>query len=156
MTAPENATVYLDDETQKAPVWYDTKTKTIWYYVPDGALLSFTSGNSLFSEMNNLEYLETCDFYTGKVTDMSFMFDHCSALTTLDVSNFDTSNVTNMSSMFNYCLALTTLDVSNFDTSNVTNMSSMFNNCKKLSSLDLSGFDTSNVKWWKSCSFAWY
>ena len=145
MTAPKNATVYLDDETQKAPAWYDTKTKTIWYYVPDGALLSFTSGNSLFSEMNNLVYLETCDFYTGKVTDMSFMFDHCSALTTLDVSNFDTSNVTNMSSMFNNCKNLSSLDLSGFDTSNVKNMSSMFNDCNNLVSLDLSGFDTSNV-----------
>ena len=145
MTAPENATVYLDGETQKAPAWYDTETKTIWYYVPDGALLSFTDGFRLFYEMKELEYLETCDFYTGNVTNMFGMFYHCYALTTLDLSNFDTSNVTNMHNMFYNCSALTTLDVSGFDTSKVTDMFGMFYNCKALTELDLSSFDTSSV-----------
>ena len=89
--------------------------------------------------------LNSSNFDTSKMTDMSWMFDNCLILTTLDLSNFDTSNVTNMSYMFSECKSLTSLDLSNFDTSKVTDMSYMFSHCSMLISLDLSSFDTSNV-----------
>ena len=69
----------------------------------------------------SLSYLDTSD-----VTDMSYMFQHCTNLTSLDVSSFSTSNATNMYGMFEECTNLTTLDLSSFDTSNVTIMSWMF------------------------------
>ena len=81
-----------------------------------------------------------------KITNMEYMFHHCSGLTSLDLfTYFNTSKVTNMSSMFNSCRSLTTLDLSGFNTSKVTNMSFMFFNCHGLTSLDLSSFNTSNV-----------
>ena len=89
--------------------------------------------------------LNSSNFDTSKMTDMSWMFDNCLNLTTLDLSNFDTSNVTNMSYMFSECQSLTSLDLSNFNTSKVTDMSYMFSYCSRLISLDLSSFDTSKV-----------
>ena len=85
-------------------------------------------------------------FNTGKVIDMSYMFNSCSNLTSLDFSSFDTSKVTDMHSMFFYCSSLTSLDLSSFDTSKVTDMGYMFGGCKSfVTLLDLTSFDTSNV-----------
>ena len=89
--------------------------------------------------------LNSSNFDTSKMTDMSWMFDNCLNLTTLDLSNFDTSNVTDMSYMFSYCSRLISLDLSSFDTSNVTDMSYMFEDCSGLTLLDLSSFNTSKV-----------
>ena len=82
-----------------------------------------------------------------KITNMEYMFYHCSGLTSLDLfTYFNTSKVTNMCGMFNSCFNLTTtLDLSSFNTSKVTNMGWMFYNCQGLTSLDLSSFNTSNV-----------
>ncbi|MCD7864961.1 MAG: DUF285 domain-containing protein [Clostridiales bacterium] len=86
-------------------------------------------------------------FYTGDVTDMSFMFTGCELLTELDLSGFDTSNVTTMRSMFYGDYTLKSLDVSSFNTSNVTGtgMMTMFSGCSSLEQLDVSGFDTSQI-----------
>ena len=149
-TKPENVLYYLDKGEKEVPLWYDESVTTLYYYIPEGRALGLTvsregNGNELFKSMQKLEYIDTCDFDTSNVTDMSDMFTDCLSLTELDVSNFDTSNVTKMSRMFYGCSALTELDVSNFDTSNVTRMGSMFDDCKALTSLDVSNFDTSNV-----------
>ena len=147
-TKPENVLYYLDKGEKEVPLWYDESVTTLYYYIPEGRALGLTvsrEGNELFKNMQKLEYIDTCDFDTSNVTDMSDMFTYCLSLTELDVSNFDTSNVTKMSRMFYGCSELTKLDVSNFDTSNVTEMGSMFSQCSSLTELDLSNFDTSNV-----------
>ena len=82
------------------------------------------------------------NFRTGKVTDMSGMFDECWYLQKLDVSGFDTSKVTNMTNMFSDCYWLSGLDVSGFDTSKVTSMESMFAGCRSVGVLDVSNFRT--------------
>ena len=66
--------------------------------------------------------------YSGKVSNMSFMFENCYGIKTLDLTSFDTTNVTNMESMFFSCSDLTTLDLSSFDFSNVSDSSNMFKN----------------------------
>ena len=104
-----------------------------------------TSLDHMFVNCSNLTTINTQDWDTSNVTDMSFMFNNCYALTSLDLSNWNTSNVTNMGNMFNNCYALTSLDLSNWKTTNVTDMRMMFNNCYALTSLDLSNFDTSKV-----------
>ena len=82
------------------------------------------------------------------ISNMSYMFYHCSSLFSLpDISKWDTKNVTDMSYMFGECRALISLpDISKWDTKNVTNMSSMFYNCTALISLpEISKWDTKNV-----------
>lgn len=103
------------------------------------------SSKGLFSSLINVTIIDTTNFDTSNVTDMSYMFAYDNNLTSLDLSHFDTSNVTNMDEMFNNCNSLTNLDLSHFDTSKVTNMYEMFFACTSLISLDLSNFDTSNV-----------
>ena len=155
--APSTAAVYYLDkydlnydldnyETDPLiPIWYDTSSRTVFYYVPDNVCkLKIRNGYRMFYECFSLKELDVSGFDTSKVTNMSSMFDGCS-LKELDVSGFDTSNVTNMSRMFMCCASLTELDVSGFDTSNVTNMDWMFYECRSLKELDVSGFDTSNV-----------
>ena len=107
--------------------------------------INASSCYKMFYECYDLIALNSSNFDTSKMTDMSWMFDNCLNLTTLDLSNFDTSNVTNMSYMFSECQSLISLDLSNFNTSKVTDMSYMFSYCSRLISLDLSSFDTSNV-----------
>ena len=90
-------------------------------------------GYSTFTEVP-----EWVDF--DGVTDMSYMFNHCSNLRTIPPIN--TSNVTNMSYMFDTCNSLETMPL--LDTSNVTDMGYMFQSCFKLQSIPL--INTSNVR----------
>ena len=145
---PNAAENYIDAAGNQIPLWYDEAATTLYYYLEPGKKMSLRTSdgkNSLFYCMRDATSIETKDFDTSNVTNMSAMFQSCDALTSLDVSKFDTSNVTDMSFMFSGCYALTSLDVSKFDTSNVTDMSTMFSWCKALTSLDVSKFDTSNV-----------
>ena len=84
-------------------------------------------------------------FYRTNITDMSFMFGHCSLLNELNLSNFHTDNVTNMRYMFLGCSLLKELNFSSFITDNVTNMSYMFSECSALKELDLSNFNFNKV-----------
>ncbi len=64
------------------------------------------------------------EFNTGKVKNMSFMFNNTYVLN-LDLSSFDTRSLVNAESMFNYTW-LKILDLTNWDTQNLENTTSMF------------------------------
>ena len=96
-----------------------------------------TNMSFMFAHCTSLRYVPLFD--TSKVTNMMYMFDECSNLTSIPL--FDTSIVTDMSFMFTYCSNLTSIPL--FDTSKVTNMKYMFDHCSKLTSIPL--FNTSNV-----------
>lgn len=104
-----------------------------------------TNMSNAYNPCWNLKRLDTSKWNTSAVTSMSTMFSNCMHLASLDVSGWDTSKVTTMSSMFNNCYSLASLDVSGWVTSSVTSMSNVFNNCYSLASLDVSGWDTSSV-----------
>ena len=105
-----------------------------------------TTTYAWFYNMQNLEsIIGLNNLNTSEVTDMQYMFGHCTKLTSLDLSSFNTANVTNMPGMFYYCEKLTSLDLSSFNTAKVTNMSYMFSECSGLTSLDLSSFNTAKV-----------
>ena len=114
-------------------------------YVNTENMINLHQTNHMFCDCNKLTSLDTSNFNTGNVTNISYMFSYCYELTSLDISNFDTSNVTDMYCMFYNCKSLTLLDLSNWDTSKVTNMKKMFYNCTKLTTLDVSNFNTSSV-----------
>ena len=144
---PASAENYIDAAGNRIPLWYDEAATTLYYYLEPGKKMSLRTSdgkNSLFNCMRDATSIETKDFDTSNVTNMSQMFCHCSSLTALDVSKFNTSKVTDMSLMFSTCSSLTALDVSKFDTSKVTDMSYMFYNTS-FTALDVSKFDTSKV-----------
>ena len=143
--AGEIKLAYLDDE-KTCPLWYDEKSKTLFYYLEEGFVLKMPEfSGTFFGYLPNIKEIALSDFDTSNVTDMNSMFMGCPALKSLDLSSFDTSNVTDMSYMFADCHSLTSLDLRKFDTSKVTDMNSMFFCCNFLESLDLSKFDTSKV-----------
>ena len=120
---PEAAENYIDAAGNQIPLWYDEGETTLYYYLEPGKKMTLRTSdgkNSLFEFMSDAVSIETGDFDTSNVTNMSYMFYECKALTSLDVSKFDTSKVTSMRDMFYGCQALTSLDVSSFDTSKVT------------------------------------
>ena len=96
-----------------------------------------------FGQCRKLKSLDTSNFNTRKVTNISGMFEGCRSLTELDLS-FDTRNVGVMNRTFRGCINLKTLYLS-FNTSKVEAMSYMFDNCNNIGALNLSSFDTSNV-----------
>ena len=100
-------------------------------------------------KITGLENLVIGDKLHTPATSMAEMFENDPNLTTiegLNSSNFDTSLVSDMSNMFKGCTALSNLDLSSLNTSNVTTMNNMFDGCDNLTSLNLSSFDTSKVK----------
>ncbi|MBQ5998441.1 MAG: InlB B-repeat-containing protein [Treponema sp.] len=100
---------YYLDNNQKIPVWYEQESETIWYYLEPDSIMTLAQNSSRMFAHCNIEAIETCDFDTSKVTNMSSMFFFCCNLTSLDVSKFDTSKVTDMSEMFFNCSNLTTI-----------------------------------------------
>ena len=147
ITRNASATEYLD-LNNKIPVWYDSISETIYYYIPASCTSLKMNENSshMFNEMKYLTSIEINGFDTSAVTNMWAMFYGCLALESLDLSNFNTSKVENMYVMFANCRALKSLDLSSFDTSNVAMMEAMFESCISLASLNLGDrFHTSNV-----------
>ena len=103
-----------------------------------------TRMSGMFFECEKLQSVDISMFNTGKVTNMSEMFEQ-SGLVSLDLRNFDTSNVTTMYCMFYICRSLQSVDLSSFNTSKVTNFGRMFNTCTELQSLDVTNFNTSSA-----------
>ena len=100
----------------------------------------------MFEHCTALKTLDLTSFNTQRVETMEWMFSHCTALTAPNLKNFNTAKVENMSGMFSHCTALTALNLKNFNTANVENMSGLFWGCSALTELDLKSFSTENVK----------
>ena len=85
---------------------------------------------------------------TENIIDMSYLFYHCSSLMHLpDISNWNTKNVINMCGIFFNCSSLLSIpDISTWNTSKVNDMKCLFYQCSSLTSLpDISKWDTKNV-----------
>ena len=123
-------------------------------YLEPSAISDLTFMKCMFENCINLKSLDTSNWNSHFVTDMSRMFMYCASLTSLNLSGLETSHVENMDYMFAGCESLTSLDLSNFNTVSLSSMTSMFDmdisihvldRPTKLTSLNLSSFDTSNV-----------
>lgn len=123
-------------------------------YLEPSAISGLTFMKGMFESCGNLKSLDTSNWNSHFVEDMSRMFMYCASLTSLNLSGLETSHVENMDYMFAGCESLTSLDLSNFNTISVSSMTSMFdmhysihalNNPSKLTSLNLSSFNTINV-----------
>ena len=163
------------EEGKSVPLWYDSESKTIYYYIgADDVLILNADSSNLFMDCQKLNEIYLEDFDTSKVTSMDAMFKSCCFIKKLDLRSFNTKNVESMKQMFSGCSSLEAFNVSSsFDTSNVKdmqrmfynafefkfttfdfsilktdkveNMEEMFANCR-LCEIDLSSFNTKNVK----------
>ena len=125
-------------------------------YLEPSAISGLTFMKGMFEECRNLKSLDTSNWNSHFVTDMSYMFYDCKSITSLNLSGLETSHVENMDFMFSGCYSLESLDLSNFNTISVSSMTCMFDmytwiatvpEYTKLTSLNLSGWNTSNVSY---------
>jgi surface protein len=131
LTPPTNWVFsYVTEEEPEVPV--DPPVEEIPLYVPD-------------EFQNNTEITEVRTMVNDSHDSLGYMFFGCSNLVSVNTEDWDTSNVTDMTGMFQDCTSLTQLDLSNFDTSNLAMMSNMFQDCTSLTTLDLSNWDTTFV-----------
>ena len=105
---------------------------------------NITYCGALVFNAKNLTYINTDNWDTKNVKDMSSMFSGCESLTDLNLSHLDMSQVEYMAMMFWNCKSLQNLNVTGWDTSKVTSMHGMFGFCT-MTALDISSFDTSSV-----------
>ena len=101
---------------------------------------------NLLNGCASLKAVNTREWDTSQVTNMSRMFRGCSSLGLLDVAGWNTSRVTTMMSLFEGCASLGGLDPSRWDTSSVRDIAAMFLGCSSLLSLDLSRWDMTHVE----------
>ncbi len=160
----------LSISTEGTPIygWFDEGT--IYYYTEAETLYLNEDSSYMFSNLENLEYidlsalyfqkaenleglfkncknLESLSFYdvnTVNVTNMSYMFAGCRDLAYISMNGFASDHLLNMSHMFDGCESITDIFIS-MDTSNVTDMSYMFKDCTSLKELDLSNLDLSKA-----------
>ena len=114
----------------------------------------------MFSGCTNLNAIYLDNFYTNKVTDMSYMFANCKSLEVIEFGmtinpldedvlfakgmfsnrdNFLTSNVKNMAGMFEGCESLAAFKLQNLDVHSVMDFTDMFAGCSSMKNMDLTG-----------------
>ncbi len=160
--------VSSEDSNAAIYMWYDAGTMYWWSPANDVYLNSDSS--YMFYHLESVESIDTSEWITSNVINMSYMFTGCYKLYDLDTEDWDTGNVENMTDIFDLCISLTEIDVSKWNTSSlvkvveifdslpitsldlsgwdishITDMKGMFENCTALESINLSGWDTSNV-----------
>jgi hypothetical protein len=150
MIAPSSGinTVSLEDEVNsdyEIKAWYDSVTKTAYYYTEAGKIILNDDSNAMFHSLVNLISLDVSSFDTSKVKGMGNMFFGDEKLVSLDLSNFDTQSLTNMDKMFYGMSNLTSLNIGSFNTSKVTNMDSLFYGMVNIENINVSNFDTRSV-----------
>ena len=104
----------------------------------------------LFSELHNIEHIETEKLDVSNVVNMEGMFfnnslKNQSKIKELNVSNWNVSNVVNMNRTFMGLNNLKSLDVDNWNTSKVKDMYAVFQGLHELNELKMSNFDTSSI-----------
>ena len=103
-------------------------------------LIGLFSGNK---KVTSIEFSPS--FNSGKVNEMTSMFQNCPALTHIDVTHLNTESVVYMENMFSGCTALTSLNLLNFNVGKVEKMNSVFTGCTSLQYLDLSTWKTDSM-----------
>ena len=90
--------------------------------------------------------LTTAHNIPNSVTTIKNTFNGCTSFTVIDTTDWDTSNVTNMSGLFYGCSNLTEIKgIENWNTSKVTNVWDLFYGCSSIEYMDLSQWDMSNM-----------
>lgn len=123
---------------EKVYAWVeDVGTDTYNLYVGSkGKIYAPSDSSWMFSDYNNITYINLNNLDTANVKTMYAMFMNCNNLKNVTFAkNFNTANVTSLGRMFQNCSSLEKLDISKFDTNEVTEMGAMFESCSKISEI---------------------
>ena len=145
--ADYNSLISTDASTKPVYAWFENGVIKWWSEAED--VNAGVKPSRLCYGMQNLTDISGLnEWQTGKITDMSEMFEDCSKLTDLTpLANWQTGKVHDMSEMFKGCSNLTSLaELADWDTGHVTRMSSMFSGCSQLTDLTpLANWQTGQV-----------
>ena len=89
----------------------------------------------------------------NKITDLSFMFEHCSALKSITgLKYLDTKDINNFCNFFSGCSSLTDITpLQNWNVANCNNFQYMFSGCQSLTDITpLQNWNVSNGKYFQS------
>ena len=149
---PHNGNKIMEDIgtiTRKENSWrkYAEQIKAIGF---SETIQAPVDSEGLFSDLNNIEYIETEKLDVSNVVNMEGMFynnslKNESKIKKLNVSNWNVSNVVNMNRTFMGLNNLKSLDVDNWNTSKVKDMYAVFQGLHELNELKMSNFDTTSI-----------
>ena len=149
---PHNGNKIMEDIetiTRKETSWrkYKDQIKAIGF---SEIIQAPVNSEELFSELNNIEYIETEKLDVSNVVNMDLMFynnsiKNESKIKKLNVSNWNVSNVVSMRQLFMGLNNLKSLDVDNWNTSKVKDMYAVFQGLHELNELKMSNFDTTSI-----------
>ena len=149
---PHNGNKIMEDIgtiTRKENSWrkYAEQIKAIGF---SETIQAPVDSEGLFSDLNNIEYIETEKLEVSNVVNMEGMFynnslKNESKIKKLNVSNWNVSNVVNMNRTFMGLNNLKSLDVDNWNTSKVKDMYAVFQGLHELNELKMSNFDTTSI-----------
>lgn len=122
------------DYKKTIPVWYETDSKTIYYYSPNNKLFLNCDSRKMFKGMSSLISIETTDFDSSKVKILEGFFQDCSSLKYIDISSLILSNENvRINCIFRDCVALEKIYASeNINWENAKYKSYAFDNCTNL------------------------
>ena len=121
--------------------------KLKWISLRNSGGNKITSVGSIFSNSNDIEYIDMQNFNFGTTNDLDNLFNNKPKLKTIYLSNsvINGTNVTMRYTFMNLPM-LETLDLSNIDISNVTVMTGLFQNSNNLNTVYVSNtWNTNNV-----------
>ena len=159
-TPPPNlatATVVSKANSSKpAYVWYDSASKTIFWWSEADHIYADNDSSEMFKNLNNsgnhMQLLDISGIDTRFVREMKYMFSSNGYLIKhLNLGDINTKNVNKMNFMFSVIgevanpIAIDPIDLSKLNTSNVTEMNGMFRG-SYVPTLNVSNFDMRNVE----------
>ena len=159
-TPPANlaaATVVSKTNSSKpAYVWYDSVSKTIFWWSEADHIYADNDSSEMFKNLNNsgnhMQLLDISGIDTRFVREMKYMFSSNGYLIKhLNLGDINTKNVNKMNFMFSVIgevanpIAIDPIDLSKLNTSNVTEMNGMFRG-SYVPTLNVSNFDMRNVE----------
>ena len=159
-TPPPNlatATVVSKANSSKpAYVWYDSASKTIFWWSEADHIYADNDSSEMFKNLNNsgnhMQLVDISGIDTRFVREMKYMFSSNGYLIKhLNLGDINTKNVNKMNFMFSVIgevanpIAIDPIDLSKLNTSNVTEMNGMFRG-SYVPTLNVSNFDMRNVE----------
>ena len=102
--------------------------------------------NSLFTNCQNLRYIDLSRCNMHKITSTIRMFYNCNSLETVVLNGADMSNIQETSFMFSECTSLKRIDFSKTKFKHVQNMSFMFYGSTELETVCLEGINIPELK----------
>ena len=159
-TPPPNlatATVVSKANSSKpAYVWYDSASKTIFWWSEADRIYADNDSSEMFKNLNNsgnhMQLVDISGIDMRNVQDMSYMFSSNGYLIKhLNLGDINTKNANKMNFMFSVMgtvpnpIVIDPIDLSKLNTSNVTEMLGMFHG-SYVPTLDVSNFDMRNVE----------